>query len=56
MTDLVIVLIRKIITIDNLYTKLKSARVQYAAKPRYANQMFTSLLFCPKQRFLSKGS
>jgi hypothetical protein len=56
MTYLVIVLLKKITTIGNPYTKLKSARVQYAAKPRYANQMFTNLLFCPKQRFLSKNS
>ena len=56
LTDLVTVLIKKITTIDNLYTNFKSARVQYVAKPRYAKRMFTSLLFCPKPRFLSKGS
>jgi hypothetical protein len=53
---LVIALIRKITTIDSPYTKLKSARVQYVAKPRYAKRMFTSLLFCSKPSFLSKGS
>ena len=56
MTCLVIVLKKKITTIDEPYTKLKSARVQYVAKPKYAKQMFTSLPFCPKPRFLSKGS
>ena len=57
MTYLAIVLIKRIITIDEPYTKLKSARVQYyVAKPRYAKQMFTSLLFRPKPKFLSKDS
>ena len=53
---LVIVLVKKIKTIGNSYTKLKSAHVQYAAKPRYAKRMFTNLLFCPKPRFSPKGS
>ena len=53
---LVFGLIKKITKIDNPYTKLKSARVQYLAKPSYAKRMFTGLLFCPKLRFLSKGS
>ena len=54
MTYLAIVLTKKITTIDEPYTKLKSARAQYVAKPRYAKQMFTSLLFRLKLRFLSK--
>ena len=53
---LVFVLIKKITTIDYPYTKLKLARVQYFAKPSYAKRMFTGLLFCPKLKFLSKGS
>ena len=53
---LVIVLVKKIKTTGNSYTKLKSAHVQYAAKPRYAKRMFTNLLFCPKPRFSPKGS
>jgi hypothetical protein len=56
MTYLVIVLIKKITTIDEPYTKLKAACAQYDAKPTYAKRMFTSLLFCPKSKFLSKGS
>ena len=56
MAYLVIVLIKKNSTIDEPYTKLKSARVQYVEKPRYAERMFISLLFCPKPRFLSKSS
>ena len=56
MTYFVIILIKKITITDNPYTKLKSARVQYFKKPRYAKEMFTSLLFCPKPRFLLKNS
>ena len=56
MTYLVIILMKKITTIDKPYTKLKSARAKYDAKPRYAKRIFTSLLFCPKPKFLSKGS
>jgi hypothetical protein len=51
MAYLVIVLIKKISTIDEPYTKLELTRAQYLAKPRYAKQMFTSLLFCPKATF-----
>ena len=56
MTYWVTFLTKKITIIGNPYTKLKSARVQYVVKPRYANRMFTSFLFCQKPKFLSKGS
>jgi hypothetical protein len=46
---------KKITTIDEPYTELKSACVQYVAKPRYAKHIFTSLLFFPTPRFLAKG-
>ena len=57
MTYLVIVPTKKTTTPDSLYyTNLRSAHVQYVAKPRYAKWMFTGLLFYPKPRFLSKDS
>ena len=54
MACLKIVFVNKPSIIDNPYTKIESTDVQYAEKLRYTKQMFTSLLLCPKLRFLSK--
>ena len=54
MACLKIVFVYKPSIIDNPYTEVESADLQYVGKLRYAKQMFTSLLFCPKLRFLSK--
>jgi hypothetical protein len=35
-------------SIDNPYAKTESADLQYVGSLRYAKQLFTSLLFCPK--------